>query len=227
MTRRNVAFLVAIGLVLCSIRPALADWKDDLEQAINHRWIPTTRSKLGRVLEPGTVLVIQKGGLKADKPRAFMRPTVIDSGEISKTGGGFFVSGGRSLSPGDRVYLYDVRVKNDAIDLIIATVETYDVEERGSTTSTPYEAALHFVFDPQWLESAPPDDVIAQISPWLESEAETAAASVKTVQLGQTTDEVMKILGAPDKIIDLGSKVIYVYPDLKITFRDGKVADVE
>lgn len=34
-------------------------------------------------------------------------------------------------------------------------------------------------------------------------------------------------LGPPQKVMDLGSKVIYMYKDLKITFIDGKVADIE
>jgi hypothetical protein len=33
--------------------------------------------------------------------------------------------------------------------------------------------------------------------------------------------------GKPDKVIDLGAKKIYVYKDLKITFMDGKVSDVQ
>jgi hypothetical protein len=49
----------------------------------------------------------------------------------------------------------------------------------------------------------------------------------KTISLGQTTEEVVAILGQPQQIVDLGSKKIYVYKDLKITFIDGKVTDVQ
>jgi hypothetical protein len=45
--------------------------------------------------------------------------------------------------------------------------------------------------------------------------------------LGQTIDQVVAALGQPDKIVNLGSKQIYVYKDLKVTFVDGKVADVQ
>jgi hypothetical protein len=48
-----------------------------------------------------------------------------------------------------------------------------------------------------------------------------------TVQLGQTPDEVVAILGQPDKKVDLGTKQIYVYKDLKVTFVKGKVSDVQ
>ena len=48
-----------------------------------------------------------------------------------------------------------------------------------------------------------------------------------TISLGQTIAEVEAINGKPDKIIELGAKKIYVYKDLKITFTDGKVSDVQ
>ncbi len=48
-----------------------------------------------------------------------------------------------------------------------------------------------------------------------------------TIQLGQTTDQVIAIMGQPDKIVDLKTKQIYVYKDLKVTFVKGKVSDVE
>ncbi|HLY18724.1 MAG TPA: hypothetical protein VKR61_15945 [Bryobacteraceae bacterium] len=49
----------------------------------------------------------------------------------------------------------------------------------------------------------------------------------KTVTQGQTTDEVIAILGQPKNIVDLGAKKIYVYSDLKITFTGGKVSAVQ
>jgi hypothetical protein len=48
-----------------------------------------------------------------------------------------------------------------------------------------------------------------------------------TIALGQTTDQVTAAIGAPKQIVDLGSKQIYKYPDMKIIFIDGKVSDVE
>jgi hypothetical protein len=44
---------------------------------------------------------------------------------------------------------------------------------------------------------------------------------------GQTTDQVKGALGPPEKIVTLGPKQIYVYKDLKVTFVNGKVADVQ
>jgi len=54
-----------------------------------------------------------------------------------------------------------------------------------------------------------------------------AGAAPATVSLGQSIDEVTAILGQPKNIVDLGAKKIYVYKDLKVTFKDGKVADID
>jgi hypothetical protein len=48
-----------------------------------------------------------------------------------------------------------------------------------------------------------------------------------TVELGQTPDQVKAALGAPDKVIKLGAKEVYVYKDIKVVFVDGKVSDVQ
>ncbi|MCU1234434.1 MAG: hypothetical protein JWP63_2401 [Candidatus Solibacter sp.] len=48
-----------------------------------------------------------------------------------------------------------------------------------------------------------------------------------TLSLGMSLNEVKAIQGDPEKIVDLGSKKIYVYKDLKITFMDGKVSDIQ
>ena len=58
------------------------------------------------------------------------------------------------------------------------------------------------------------------------SPAATSGPSV-TIALGQTTDQVTAALGNPPRIIDLGAKKIYTYPDMKIIFQNGKVSDVQ
>jgi hypothetical protein len=69
--------------------------------------------------------------------------------------------------------------------------------------------------------------VAKAISTFLGKEGDESANPTKTVKLGQTLEEVVAILGKPEKTIELGEKAIYFYKDMKITFRDGKVADVE
>ena len=48
-----------------------------------------------------------------------------------------------------------------------------------------------------------------------------------TIGLGQSTDQVVAAIGQPTRIVDLGAKKIYTYPDMKVTFMNGKVSDVQ
>jgi len=54
-----------------------------------------------------------------------------------------------------------------------------------------------------------------------------SAGPPKTIAVGQSFDDVTGALGQPKSVVDLGAKKIYVYPDLKVTFKDGKVSDVQ
>lgn len=47
------------------------------------------------------------------------------------------------------------------------------------------------------------------------------------ISAGQSIEEVTAALGMPKNIVDLGAKKIYVYSALKVTFKDGKVTNVE
>ena len=47
------------------------------------------------------------------------------------------------------------------------------------------------------------------------------------IKLGMAMGEVESALGKPDKKVNLGSKQIYYYKDMKVTFKDGKVSDVQ
>jgi hypothetical protein len=47
------------------------------------------------------------------------------------------------------------------------------------------------------------------------------------IALGQSIDDVTAALGTPVRIVDLTTKKIYVYKDLKITFKSGKVSEVQ
>ena len=48
-----------------------------------------------------------------------------------------------------------------------------------------------------------------------------------TIALGQTKDEVIARFGQPMRIAKLGVKEIYYYKDMKVTFTNGKVSNVQ
>jgi len=51
----------------------------------------------------------------------------------------------------------------------------------------------------------------------------SGASDAHQVSLGQSIDEVIAILGQPDQIVDLGSRVIYVYKGRKVFSHSGRI----
>jgi hypothetical protein len=52
-------------------------------------------------------------------------------------------------------------------------------------------------------------------------------ATPPTIALGQTKDQVTAGFGQPTRVAKLGTKEIYYYKDMKVTFTNGKVSNVE
>lgn len=49
----------------------------------------------------------------------------------------------------------------------------------------------------------------------------------KSIEVGQTKAQVEAIMGKPDKDVKVGTKEIYSYKDLKVTFVNGKMTDAQ
>jgi hypothetical protein len=72
--------------------------------------------------------------------------------------------------------------------------------------------------------AAPAEPAIAPIAP----PPPPADQPPATIEIGQTPDQVTAILGQPQKMAKLAAgKEIYFYKNLKVTFKNGKVSDVE
>lgn len=113
---------------------------------------------------------------------------------------------------------------------------------QGGLPSAP-SSALGAAVDAPFASSAPPIDPSASvllnqteteasqaeqsILGEVMAETEPAPAAMGAIQLGQTIDQVTAILGRPNVMVDMGSKQMYVYPWLKITFTSGRVTDVQ
>jgi hypothetical protein len=79
---------------------------------------------------------------------------------------------------------------------------------------------------PPGTAAAVPPPAMAPIAP-PPPPADTPPPAPKTIALKQTRDEVVANFGAPTKIVKLGVKEIDYYPDMKVTFVNNKVADVQ
>lgn len=99
-----------------------------------------------------------------------------------------------------------------------------------------YHGLLKFPFA---RNSAPmPDQVLATVAEALKIDADSqpqdavataqdaAPEQPKTVSIGQTKSEVVTLFGAPTRVAQMGAKEIDFYPDMKVTFVNSKVVDI-
>jgi len=159
------------------------------------------------------------------------------------------------FQPGMKVYVtkVDVNLKKEKVSLrLVACDECND-----TYPPTYYKAELAVEFEKGYLETARPQavrEIIAQmivrdsggrqqrhdepapIQPPPPPEERPLppvapppppAAEPISIELGQTTEQVTASMGKPEKIVKLATKQIYYYKDLKVTFVNDKVTDVQ
>jgi Carboxypeptidase regulatory-like domain len=84
-------------------------------------------------------------------------------------------------------------------------------------------ARLARIADKAEGNASPPAQMAEQAPP----AAAASAAPPASISLGLTIDQVKAQLGLPSTILNTGSKTIYIYKDMKVTFVNGKVTDVQ
>lgn len=217
------------------------------------------------VVEAGTLLAIQKGGVLAvPYTDQNVLATKYEGGTIHPPSG-LAVLGRKSImgrfgkeqtthlfQVGDKVYptKIDVSLTKDAVALSIVACDTCNKTD----PPTYNKAQIVFQFPKGALANASAgqvEDVIGQVLSISSDDAqqggqqggdqggqqqagqqqpaaqEQPQAEPQTIEKGQTPDQVQAAMGKPDKIVNLGVKQIYVYKDLKVTFINGKVSDVQ
>jgi hypothetical protein len=224
------------------------------------------------VVEEGTLLAIQKGGVMgvpySDKtvlnnkyengtvhsPSATMteaRKRLL--GHFSQT-----QSEGQTTKlfrKGDKVYPTKIEVKLDK-DMVVMGIVSCD-NCNNTDPPTYNKANVEFQFPKGSLAKASAGDVEDTIGQLLAisddsqqaqggdqqggqqqggdqqgqqqggGQQQQAEAEPQTIQMGMTADQVVGAMGKPTKMVNLGPKQIYVYKDLKVTFLNGKVVDVQ
>jgi hypothetical protein len=157
------------------------------------------------VVETGTVLVIQKGGILGVPPgNAVMAPATYKDGDLHGPNGfgvAFLGQNTRQLTVGEKVYVtkIDVHAKNDKITLTIVECDSCNGVQQPSS----YKSAVVFQFPKDYLSKADPsqiNDVISRVlAPDASGEQQQAqtqqeqtpdqsAPAPQAMQLGQTID---------------------------------------
>lgn len=235
MQRRHVcqSVLMIVVFLAFPIHSRADNGKNDLKEALEAKYGLTKVSwDKVRVTDPGPVYVVKAEGINADRATdvTTLVNKIVDGHVEQPKGFGaslFSKQTTKQLNPGDHLYLTKIDVNNKGILLWFISTETADYQDKGSTRQTRYRAVLGFQLPEALMEASQVDAIKKIIDPIVQLKADAQAANTKTVELGQTPDQVKAALGAPDKVVKLGAKDIYVYKDMKVIFVDGKVSDVE
>jgi hypothetical protein len=248
--------LSLVGLVASHAPLAFAAAPDTIQTQVRHAY-PVTKFRPDRmqVLDAGTLLTVQRPGILATPIiKGVYFVTTYKRGKLSRGFGstlGELATESGTFPVNERVYLIkiDVDSKKSTITLHIESCGTCD-PAAPDPYHLPQRGAVKFDFEKGAFDSinlgtvqgtiaavfgnavsAPPEPPVvtslaAQPDPGVQPQAEPPAPPAK-IEMGQSPDQVRSIFGPPADVISLGSKQIYLYPNLKITFVDGKVSDVQ
>jgi len=182
-----------------------------------------------RITKPGVILAVRLPGIYADVANTehAIVNTNYANGQITQASGFTAAFSGstsqsRTLNQNEKVYVTDILVKKDAVLIELLTV---DVATLGDGMSTRYRAELNVKLP--GIDTMTPDDVKKTIDTVIADPAVASAVESKTIKLGMSADEVKQALGNPDKLVDLGTKQVFIYKDMKVILVDGKVSDVQ
>lgn len=196
-----------------------------------------------KLLQPGSVLTAQRSGVLAIPwdVQPFC-PGKYQDGKISAPGilcRAMTNTNYRELQKGERLYPTSIQLDLKKAKVTLAVVSC-NPDSAGNADQPPYKAAIDFQFAKGFLETASVnqvEDTINQLFTFSEddtqqaqntgSSQEQANADPPSIDKGQTVEQVEFALGQPEKKFNVGAKQIYVYKDVKITFVDGKVSDVQ
>jgi hypothetical protein len=193
------------------------------------------------VIHPGCVLVVQRDGISTSPANApFHAQHNYRDGQLKRSALNFFTQNeattGRFVA-GDRVFVTKTEVKGDNVVLSVLSADAPESMRakasvsfefpKGSLANLDFEnvaVVIREVFapEPEVLEQQPPVTEQRSAAP-----PPTKPDLHKNIELGATPEQVWSILGPPKFIADLGGKLIYVYPDLKVTFLNERVSDVK
>jgi len=274
----GIFLALVMGIALAAQAPAQAPTLQE-QLAAQYKLVKMGSDTSGvSVVDKGTLLAIQKGGILAvpyaDKT---VLTTKYEGGTVHSPNA-LMVTGRQKLfghfsqtqsqgqtthlfQTGDKVYPSKLEVKLDKDEVVMEVVACDQCNNTDPPTAN--KAQVAFVFPKGSLAKASAGDVEDTIGQLLsisddsqgqdqgqgqqqggQDQAQGQAQgqgqgqgqgdqqqgqqqAPETIQMGMTTDQVQGALGQPSKVVNLGPKQIYVYKDLKVTFFNGRVVDVQ
>jgi hypothetical protein len=103
-----------------------------------------------------------------------------------------------------------------ALQLVAEVLTVVGADDQGGQQDQPAQT-------PAPAAAAPPAPPLQDIAP----PPPPADAPPPTIAVGQSKDQVTAAFGQPVKVAKIGTKEIFYYKDMKVTFLNGKVSNVE
>jgi hypothetical protein len=206
------------------------------------------------VVEAGTVLTLNKGGvLGVPYDNMVFCPSHYQDGTLKPPNTMCKLSVAKVskyINSGEKVYVTKIEIIQKDEKVIFSIVECDSCNN--VQTASQMKSQIVFGYLEGGADAGQVGDIIGQVltagdagggdqqaaAPAADQSQQPAApaaapapaapaAPPASVQLGMSPDQVVGILGQPEKIVNLGAKQIYVYKDIKVTFLGGKVADAQ
>jgi hypothetical protein len=238
------ACLISVFIGLTSVAAAQGN---DLKQALETAY-PLTKATADNtdIVTAGAVLVLEKDNLQMCKVSLpipthnyFKNGQLTQGGLMSvlnrlgnaSLGGGADATTTRKFVAGEKFWVTRIEVESDGVTFQFLSDPLQDVR---------YHAMLNFPFPKG--QTPPTDQILASVAQVIKADGGDAApapaqeqaasdaaapAATKTIALGQTKDQVIQNFGQPTKVVQLGVKEIDYYSDMKVTFTNNKVTNVE
>jgi hypothetical protein len=254
--RSAVYLTLVVALAAATPSLHAQDQKSEILKRLNSEFARTKMTTdRTDIVTAGSVLVLHKDGLLMCGVQAIAPPTSTYKNGAISFGFGGNMAWGMALAPanqqaaslpqrkfvaGEKFWVAEYLVKDDGVILEFFSDPFNDVRYYGQLKFPFPKGAVPPADNVmKTIEEVVTVDAPAQDAPAADAAAGAAAqpaqppdqpapaAPPKTIALGQTTDQVVAILGQPQKIVNLGAKQMYFYPDMKVIFTNGKVSDVQ
>ena len=248
---------VAVALAIVALASFAAAQAVTLQEQLNAQYKPVQMAGNGTVVvEPGTLLTVQKGGIISVPWKAVVHCAAKFQDNTLHPSIGFCAGMMKSVSQylqkGNKVYPIKIEVNVDKAKISFQVVSCDSCN--GVDPATGMKGEVVFQYAKGYLEKANAgeiEDMIGQVfaisnddqqaqggdpgqqgnqqanQPAPAQQQQEQQAEPQTIQLGMSPDQVQGALGKPEKIFNLGAKQIFVYKDVKVTFLNGKVSDVQ
>jgi hypothetical protein len=236
-----------IVMVLVAMSAVATAQSPDLQKQLESAY-PLTKATADNtdIVTAGAVLVLEKDNLQMcpvnlpiPTPNYYKNGAISQGGVISflnklgnaSMGGGADGTKTRTFVAGEKFWVTKIQVQTDGITFQLLTDPFQDVR---------YHASLKVPFPKGQTPQS--DQLLATVGQVIKTDggsgtaepeqqqaadAPAAPAETKTIALGQTKDEVVQCFGQPTKVVQLGKKEIDYYTDMKVTFTNNKVTNVE